>query len=146
MPGKLAKAAEQAARFGRIRADHRSEIAEDYVELIADLIDANGEARVVDLAKRLGVTSATVNNTVRRLQRDGLVHTEPYRSIFLTEEGSNLAAHCRRRHRIVLGFLQALGVSREVAAHDAEGLEHHVSDETLDALASWTERIRGGET
>jgi DtxR family manganese transport transcriptional regulator len=132
--GRLPGAGEQAEGFGRTRSDHRSEIAEDYVELIADLIDATGEARAVDLANRLGVTNATVNNTITKLQREGLVRSEPYRSIFLTDEGRGLAEHCRRRHRIVYGVLRALGVSEEVARVDAEGIEHHVSDETLAAF------------
>ena len=131
---RLARVETQAASFDRTRNDHRSEIAEDYVELIADLIDAKGEARAVDLAGRLGVTAATVNGTVARLQRAGLVHSEPYRSIFLTDAGRDLAEHCRRRHRIVLAFLKAIGVSDAVAETDAEGIEHHVSDETLQAL------------
>ena len=130
----LVEAEAQAEGFGRTRSDHRNEIAEDYVELIADLIDAVGEARAVDLASRLGVTAATVNNTITRLQRDGLVRSEPYRAIFLTEAGRALAERCRRRHRIVYRFLRLLGVSAEVARVDAEGIEHHVSAETLSAL------------
>ena len=131
---RLVVAEAQAAGFDRIRSDHRREIAEDYVELIADLIDATGEARAVDLASRLGVTNATVNNTVTKLQRDGLVRSEPYRSIFLTDAGRNLAEHCRRRHRIVYGFLRAIGVGEEAARADAEGIEHHVSGDTLAAF------------
>ncbi len=130
----LARVETQAASFDRTRSDHRNEIAEDYVELIADLIDSKGEARAVDLAGRLGVTPATVNGTVARLQRAGLVHSEPYRSIFLTEAGRDLAEDCRRRHRIVLAFLRAIGVSEATAQTDAEGIEHHVSGETLQAL------------
>lgn len=118
----------------RTRSDHRNEIAEDYVEF-ADLIDATGEARAVDLANRLGVTNATVvAHAISRLQRDGLVHSEPYRSIFLTENGRCLAEHCRRRHRVVYGLLRALGVRDEVARIDTEGIEHHVSEETLQAF------------
>jgi DtxR family manganese transport transcriptional regulator len=128
------RAGEQAEGFGRTRSDHRNEIAEDYVELIADLIDATGEARAVDLAARLGVTNATVANAVAKLQRDRLVRSEPYRSIFLTQDGRDLAEHCRRRHRIVYGVLRELGVSEEVARVDAEGIEHHVSEETLAAF------------
>jgi len=124
----------QAAGFGRMRQDHKKEIAEDYVELVADLIDAKGEARAVDLAGRLGVTSATVNNTVAKLQRMGLLETEPYRAIFLTGRGRALAQACRRRHQIVHDFLKALGVSDATAARDTEGIEHHVSAETLEAL------------
>jgi DtxR family manganese transport transcriptional regulator len=135
---RLARVETQAASFDRTRSDHRSEIAEDYVELIADLIDAKGEARAVDLAGRLGVTAATVNGAVARLQRAGLVRSEPYRSIFLTADGRALAEHCRRRHRVVLAFLEAIGVSDAVALTDAEGIEHHVSDETLAALERLT--------
>jgi DtxR family manganese transport transcriptional regulator len=136
----------QAEGFGRTRSDHRNEIAEDYVELIADLIDATGEARAVDLASRLGVTNATVAHAIARLQRDGLVRSEPYRSIFLTRDGRDLAEQCRRRHRVVYGLLRALGVSDEVARIDAEGIEHHVSEETLRAfelLLARQERERG---
>ena len=143
---RLPEADEQAEAFGRTRSDHRNEIAEDYVELIADLIDATGRGAAVDLANRLGVTNATVNNTISRLQRDGLVHSEPYRSIFLTGDGRDLAEHCRRRHLIVYRFLRSLGVSEEVARVDAEGIEHHVSDETLAAFDRLLrERDRNGE-
>ena len=78
---------ESAAKFDRIRRAHQSEVAEDYVEMIADLIVDNGEARTVDLAARFGVTSPTVNAIIQRLVREDLVETKPYRSIFLTEKG-----------------------------------------------------------
>lgn len=124
----------QAERFQRVRDAHQTEVAEDYVELIADLIDDTGEARVVDLASRLGVTNATVNNTIQRLQRDGLVTSKPYRSIFLTEAGQELAEMSRQRHQLVRDFLIALGVDAETADSDAEGIEHHVSEKTLAAF------------
>lgn len=141
---RLPQADEQAEGFDRTRSAHRNEIAEDYVELIADLIDSTGEARAVDLANRLGVTNATVTNSITRLQRDGLVHSEPYRSIFLTQEGRDLAEHCRRRHGIVLRFLRSLGVSEEVARVDTEGIEHHVSRETLDAFDRMLRELERG--
>jgi DtxR family manganese transport transcriptional regulator len=129
-----ASSEEIAARFERIRQAHQSEIAEDYVEMIADLIAETGEARAVDLASRFGVTAPTVNATVQRLVREGLAETQPYRSIFLTEAGRDLAASCAKRHTIVRDFLVAIGVDPEIAETDAEGLEHHVSTETLDAF------------
>lgn len=135
-------AARQAQRFQRVRDAHQTEIAEDYVELVADLIDTKGEARVVDLAGRLGVTKATVNNTIQRLQRDGFVSSEPYRSIFLTEKGLRLAAASRERHLLVIDMLVALGVDRETANADAEGIEHHVSEATLDAFRKFLSRAR----
>src|SRR5437868_8176501 len=81
----------QAEYLSQTRREHANEIAEDYVEAIADLVTEVGEARVVDLAKRLGVTHVTVNRTVARLQNAGLVTSEPYRAIFLTEKGLTLA-------------------------------------------------------
>lgn len=134
----------QAERFQRVRDAHQTEVAEDYVELIADLIDDTGEARVVDLANRLGVTNATVNNTIQRLQRDGLVTSKPYRSIFLTDEGRELAEKSRARHQLVRDFLIALGVDAETADSDAEGIEHHVSAATLKAFRAHLRKVRRG--
>ncbi len=139
-PRRLRDAGRQAASFDRIRQAHQTEMAEDYVELISDLIAVNGEARAVDLASRFGVSHATVNKTLARLQRDGLVVSRPYRSIFLTDEGEAMADESRRRHRIVLEFLRAIGVSAATAESDAEGMEHHVSDETLAVFEAITKR------
>lgn len=124
----------QAESFRTTRAQHASETAQDYVEAIADVVDATGEARVVDLAARLGVSHATVIQTVKRLQRDGLATSEPYRSIFLTDEGKKMALEARHRHQVVVAVLKKMGVSENIAETDAEGLEHHVSKETLKAF------------
>jgi DtxR family manganese transport transcriptional regulator len=124
----------QAAALRRTRIEHAAETAQDYAEAIADLCAIHGEARAVDLAHRLGVSHVTVVRTVARLQRDGYLSTRPYRSIFLTEKGSRLAEESRRRHDIVLSFLRSLGVPDEIAEIDAEGIEHHVSPETLAAF------------
>ena len=128
-----------AAKFERIRKAHHSEVMEDYVEMIADLIDETGEARAVDLAARFGVKSPTVNATVQRLQREGLVDTKPYRSIFLTDEGTKLAQSCKERHQIVHDFLVSLGVPSDVADAYAEGMEHHISELTLSLFKKATQ-------
>ena len=133
---------DSAAKFDRIRRAHQSEVAEDYVEMISDLIAETGEARTVDLAARFGVTSPTVNAIIRRLQREDLVETRPYRSIFLTEAGKALAEASRERHRIVRDFLVTIGVPHAIAEEDAEGVEHHVSEETLAVFAAITRKGR----
>ena len=133
----------QAEVFGHVRHAHSMETTEDYVELIGDLIDTRGEARLVELAERLGISQPSAGKTVARLQREGFVTSEPYRSIFLTDEGRALAARTRARHDVVYRFFVAIGVGEETARRDSEGVEHHVSDETLAAF----ERIiaaRGG--
>lgn len=118
----------------RTRSDHATEMAEDYVEAIADFLSRNGICRASDLVAFFKVTHATVNNTVGRLVRDGFVRTEPYRPLELTAKGKRLAARCRERHQIVLDFLITIGVSEASAIADSEGIEHHVSSETLDAM------------
>jgi DtxR family manganese transport transcriptional regulator len=125
---------QQAARFARIRRDHAAEIAEDYCELIARLIAEVGEARIVDIARHLGVSHVTVTKTVARLQRDGLVHSQPYRAIFLTDAGAAMAREAAARHELVARFLRCLGVNQDDAETDAEGLEHHLSPATIDAI------------
>lgn len=124
----------QAENFRRLRRDHADETAQDYVEAIADLTASTGEARVVDLARRLGVTHVTVNRTLARLQRAGYVNTRPYRAIFLTDTGRKLADESKQRHETVVAFLESLGVAKRIAEMDAEGIEHHVSPETLSAF------------
>jgi len=126
--------AQPAESFRRSRRDRAGEIAQDYVEAIADLSAAVGEARVVDLARRLGVTHVTVNRTLARLRRAGYVNTRPYRAIFLTDPGRRLAEESKRRHQTVVAFLRSIGISEKAAELDAEGIEHHVSPETLAAF------------
>lgn len=126
----------------RTRQEHSQETAQDYAEMIAELIDTIGEARVIDLARRLGVTHVTVGRTLQRLRRDGLVTFQPYRSIFLTAAGRRLAEEARHRHEVVVEFLQSLGVPAAVAHSDAEGIEHHVSAETLAAFEKHLRRAR----
>jgi len=82
----------------------------------------------------------TVNRTIGRLQRDGYVTTEPYAPIKLTPAGRRLAKAARGRHEIVYQFLLSLGVSEAVAAIDSEGIEHHVSPETLAAMRAFFEK------
>jgi DtxR family manganese transport transcriptional regulator len=127
-------AKERARNFRATRDARKTEIAEDYVELIADLIDSEGEARTVDIADRLGVSHATVVKTVARIKALGLVTSRPYRGIFLTERGRAIANASRARHEVILAFLRAIGVSEATAQRDAEGMEHHCSPETLAAF------------
>lgn len=118
-------------RHRKTRADHASELAEDYVEAIAEVTSLRGVCRAVDLATRFGVSSVTVNRTISRLVRDGYATTAPYAPIELTPTGQRLAKQSKKRHEIVYRFLLAIGVSEPIAAIDAEGIEHHVSPETL---------------
>lgn len=118
----------------RIRSDHATELAEDYVEAIAEICDAHGTCRAVDLARKFGVSHVTVNKTLKRLVRDGYAQTQPYGPISLTTKGKRIATTAKARHETVFEFLISLGISRKTAAIDSEGIEHHVSRETLAAM------------
>ncbi|NHN87810.1 manganese-binding transcriptional regulator MntR [Acetobacter conturbans] len=131
----------QSESFRANREARRKVLIEDYVELISDLLAASQEARQVDIAARLGVSQPTVAKMLSRLVADGFVVQKPYRGVFLTEAGKNLAEKARLRHRIVESFLRALGVSEDCVLVDAEGIEHYVSEETL---ATFQKALDGG--
>ena len=115
----------------RTRDDHAHETAEDYVEAVAEIRAQQETCRIKDLAARFGVSHVTVTRIVARLQKAGLLATQPYGPIELTSQGKRLAAKCRERHDIVYRFLLSLGIDEQTAALDAEGIEHHVSPRTL---------------
>lgn len=147
-PGAGARAAlldedSRVESFRQTRHNRRTELVEDYVELIDDLLEDGGEARQIDVARRLGVAQPTVAKMLKRLSAEGLIQQKPYRGIFLTAEGKAIAESARERHRIVEDFLLALGVGHEAARIDAEGIEHHVSEETLEVFKRFLERHKG---
>jgi len=129
-------------RFRKARTDHRDETAEDYTEAVAELLQRHGEARVKDLAEMMGVSHVTVSRVVSRLMEKGFLITEPYRPIMLTERGKRLAEKAKARHDLALEFLLALGVPQESAEMDAEGIEHHLSDETMEAMRRYVAERR----
>lgn len=130
--------------FERVRAAHASETAQDYAEAIAELREGEGVARVVDLARLLGVTHVTVVRTVARLRRSGLVEPTSAAGIRLTPAGQRVARDARARHEAVTAFLRSIGVPAAIAEADAEGIEHHVSAETLAAFRRFTRRAARG--
>ena len=127
--------------FKKVRDAHKSENTEDYLEIIADLLNTKGEARIVDIASKLDIAQATANKTIQRLQNQGFVKKEPYRSIFLTLKGQQVASISKKRHIIVLTFLKNLGLDIKTAEADAEGIEHHVSDKTLKKMEQFNKKF-----
>lgn len=134
MPEPPRKPPEGAARYTQTRSAHRNETAEDYALAIARIIADRGEARVRDLAEVMGVSHVTVVRVVKRLSKEKLVTTEPYKPVALTPAGQRLADAARQRHELVRDFLISIGVPRKVAAIDAEGMAHHVSEQTARAM------------
>ena len=135
----------ESHRHQRTRDDHALETAEDYVEAVEDITREQGKCRVIDLARHFGVSHVTVTKIIKRLHREGLVETQPYRPIKLTARGRRLAAKSRKCHEIVYQFLLAIGVDARTAAIDSEGIEHHVSPATLKKFEQFTARHASGD-
>ena len=126
--------------FNKVRNAHKNENTEDYLELIAELLNSKGEARIVEIALNLGIAQATANKTIKRLQKQGYIQREPYRSIFLTLKGQKIASKSKKRHNTVYAFLMNLGIDNKTASADAEGIEHHVSEKTLKKMEKFNNK------
>ena len=126
------------SQYSNIRNQNKNEILEDYVEAIQEILEIKGDVKNADLSIHFGVSQATINKNLKRLISSKLASSEPYRSIFLTDEGKKLAAIKKEKHEIVNQFLIKLGVSKKTAQYDSEGIEHHVSDETLKLMKNFS--------
>lgn len=107
---------------------------QDYLERIYELIQEKGYARAVDIASELGISQPSVTSMVQKMASSGLVNYEKYRGLTLTEEGKTIAENIQIRHKILKQFLSLIGVSQKTQERDIEGLEHHLSEETISAL------------
>jgi len=115
---------------------------EDYLERILELIDTKGYARVVDIAALLGISQASVTNMVQRMDAEGLIQYEKYRGLILTSSGRSVAQQIALRHGLLSEFLSLLGVDDATIQHDVEGMEHHISPKTLEAISRLTDYLR----
>ncbi|WP_309386790.1 iron dependent repressor, metal binding and dimerization domain protein [Cerasicoccus frondis] len=122
-----------ARRHQRVRKQHSNELAQDYAEAIHELAEAGQTPRVTDLQEIFGVSHVSVVRALQRFEKRGLLDRSGD-GIELTAEGRKMATEAAARHNLVVDFLRALGVSEPQAHADAEGLEHHISDETLAAM------------
>ncbi|MCB0318441.1 MAG: hypothetical protein KDD56_06765 [Bdellovibrionales bacterium] len=120
--------------FKSTRKDHSTEAAEDYTELVADLIEKYGEARTCNIANHLGISHVTALRTIRRLQEEGYLETAIHKPVTLTAKGKRTAAFAKERHDLLVNFFEKVGVPRQLAEIDVEGAEHHISKETLEYI------------
>ena len=112
-----------------------SQAAEDYLKTIYKLQDAGATASTTDIARALGVSSASVTNMVKRLAQMGLAEYQSYRGVTLTEAGRKVALEIIRHHRLLETYLkQVMGYSWEKMHEEAEHLEHHISEEFEDKI------------
>jgi Mn-dependent DtxR family transcriptional regulator len=120
-----------------------SQSAEDYLERIHELIEGKGSARVVDIASSLKIRQASVTSMVQKLGETGYLKYEKYRGLILTDKGREVARRIRGRHETLSRFFSLLGIDAESQQQDIEGIEHHLSADTvqlLDDLAAFFEK------
>jgi Mn-dependent DtxR family transcriptional regulator len=112
-----------------------SQSAEDYLERIHELIEQKGYARVVDIASSLKVKQASVTVMVQKLAESGYLKYEKYRGVIMTAEGQEVAERIQNRHATLSRFFSLFGLDPETQHQDIEGIEHHLSPDTVAVLA-----------
>lgn len=121
--------------FAAMPAATPSQSAEDYLERIHELIEDKGYARVVDIASSLKVRQASVTSMVQKLGELGFLKYEKYRGLILTDQGRGVARRIKRRHETLARFFSLFGLDEKTQRTDIEGIEHHLSAETLATLS-----------
>ncbi len=120
-------------------ATRPSQSAEDYLERIQELMEEKGYARVVDIASSLKVKQASVTSMVQKLAEQGYLNYEKYRGLILTDKGRTVALRIQERHATLSRFFSLLGLDAATQQADIEGIEHHLSPETVTCLADLAE-------
>lgn len=118
---------------------------EDYIEQIYILIQDKGYARVSDIAEALNVHPSSVTKMVQKLDRSEYLIYEKYRGLVLTPKGKKVGKRLLDRHELLEDFLRIIGVSEEIIYDDVEGIEHHLSWETLDRIGDVVDYFEGNE-
>src|SRR3954465_6264525 len=116
---------------------------EDYLEQIHNLIEAKGYARVVDIAQNLGISQASVTNMIQKLDAEGYLVYERYRGVTLTDDGRRVGQAIAKRHDVLTRLLQRFGLDEATVLRDVEGMEHHISRQTLEVLTLILEELEG---
>jgi Mn-dependent DtxR family transcriptional regulator len=115
---------------------------EDYLERIYKLIDEKGYARVSDIAEGLEVHPSSVTKMIQKLDKDNYLVYEKYRGLILTSKGKKLGKRLMDRHKLLEEFLQLIGVQEENIYRDVEGIEHHLSTDSIACIETLVEYFR----
>ena len=108
---------------------------EDHIEQIYLLIEQKGYARVSDIAEALAVLPSSVTKMVQKLDKDGYLIYEKYRGLTLTAKGQKLGKRLVQRHELLEQFLRLIGVEEDLIYNDVEGIEHHLSWDSIHRIA-----------
>jgi len=115
---------------------------EDYLERIYKLIDEKGYARVSDIAEGLEVHPSSVTKMIQKLDKDNYLIYEKYRGLVLTNKGKKMGKRLVDRHQLLESFLEMIGVQEENIYRDVEGIEHHLSWDSITCIETLVEYFR----
>ncbi|MEB3101465.1 transcriptional regulator MntR [Ferviditalea candida] len=115
---------------------------EDYLERIYKLIDEKGYARVSDIAEGLEVHPSSVTKMIQKLDKDNYLIYEKYRGLILTSKGKKMGKRLVDRHQLLEDFLYLIGVQQDNIYQDVEGIEHHLSWDSITCIESLVEFFR----
>ena len=115
------------------------ESLEDYLESILVLSEKIDHVRSVDVASYLGFSKPSVSHAVKLLEKDGYLHLDENKFLYLTDAGNRIATETYRRHRFFREMLEEIGVPKTIAENDACRMEHVISQETFDAIQKYYE-------
>lgn len=118
---------------------------EDYLERIYKLIDEKGYARVSDIAEGLEVHPSSVTKMIQKLDKDEYLIYEKYRGLVLTSKGKKVGKRLVDRHQLLEEFLGLIGVQQEHIYKDVEGIEHHLSWDSITRIETLVEYFRRDE-
>lgn len=110
---------------------------EDYLEIISELVELKGYAVAVDISRYMNVSPPSVTKMLQKLDEKGYLEYEKYHGISLTEKGNRIAETIRQKHDILLEFFELLGIGKDIANKDVEGLEHHLNSKTIRQLSKF---------
>ena len=130
------------ANTGKKEKEYRTDRMEDYLEVIYELVQQKGYATTIDISRYLNVSSPSVTKMVKRLDETGYLKYEKYRGICLTQQGIDVAMSIHQRHSLLAEFLKMIGVDKDIANKDAEGIEHHLHSQTLKKLEEFVKTIK----
>ena len=122
----------KAAHKTKKTSSTRSE--EDYLEVIAELVELKGYATTLDISRFMNVSPPSVTKMLQKLDEKKYLEYEKYHGINLTDIGKQVADTIRRKHSTLLEFFEILNVGKGIANQDTEGLEHHLNDKTIRQL------------
>ena len=113
---------------------HLQESGEMYLETIFILTEENPHVRSIDVCEHMGFSKPSVSRAIGLLKNGGYINVDSDGYITLTDVGHDVAVKMYDRHKLLTDFLVSLGVPDDVAAADACKIEHHISDDSFEAL------------